>query len=99
MFILLATASVTPLTASGIGFIGGAVTKFILSQRKVFHSNAAFRVVAPRYCLAIAIQATLNYFLLKLLISWTDLIWVSQILTTGCITFINYLIYYFWVFK
>ena len=91
--------SVPPLIASGIGFCGGAATRFALAYWRVFAPTHGLTTAGQRFVIVLAIQAAMNTALLAFLLSLGVGIWPAQIATTIVLTFGNYVAYRLWVFR
>jgi putative flippase GtrA len=91
--------SVPPLGATTIGFLCGALVRFILSYCHVFSPTQGITAASWRFVLAIALQVSCNALLVKGAMLLGLSIWPSQILATGFLTFLNYLVYRWWVFR
>jgi len=87
------------VAASAVGFGAGALTRFALSYWHVFAPSRGMTTAGARFVLAIALQLALNTLLLAgfLRIGWS--LWPAQVTTTVLMTFGNYLVYRFWVFR
>jgi putative flippase GtrA len=85
--------------ASAIGFSAGALTRFALSYWHVFAPSRGMTTAGARFIVAIALQLALNTLLLAgfLQLGWS--LWPAQVTTTVLMTFGNYLVYRFWVFR
>ena len=92
-------ADAAPLVATSIGFIGGAVVRFLTAYFHVFAPSESVRFALPRFLLALAAQWALNVILLGGLMQTGLSVWVAQIATTILLTFVNYLVYRLWVFR
>jgi putative flippase GtrA len=90
---------VPPLIASGIGFCGGAGTRFALAYWRVFTPSHGLTTAGRRFVVVIGIQAVMNTALLGLLLASGIGIWPAQIATTIVLTFVNYVAYRLWVFR
>jgi putative flippase GtrA len=91
--------SVPPLIASGIGFGGGAVTRFVLAYWRVFAPTHGLTTAGRLFVIVLVIQAGMNTALLAFLLSVGVGIWPAQITTTIVLTFGNYVAYRLWVFR
>ena len=98
LYVLLKLA-VPPLIASGIGFCGGAVTRFALAYWRGFAPSHGLTTPGRRVVVAIAIQAVANTALLGSLLASGIGVWPAQIATTVLLTFANYVAYRLWVFR
>ncbi|HEX8012563.1 MAG TPA: GtrA family protein [Casimicrobiaceae bacterium] len=90
---------VAPLVASGIGFCGGAATRFALAYWRVFSPSHGLTTAGRRFVVVIAIQALANTALLGALLEAGIGVWPAQITTTIVLTFANYVAYRLWVFR
>ena len=92
-------ADAAPLIATSIGFIGGAIVRFLTAYFHVFAPCESVRFALPRFVLALAAQWALNVILLGGSMQMGLSVWVAQIATTILLTFVNYLVYRLWVFR
>jgi putative flippase GtrA len=95
----LLKVGVPPLVASGIGFCGGATTRFALAYWRVFTPSHGLTTAGRRFVVVIGIQAVANTALLGLLLANGIGVWPAQIATTVVLTFANYVAYRLWVFR
>ncbi len=91
--------SVPPLVASGIGFCGGAATRFALAYWRVFSPSHGLTTAGRRFVVALGLQALANTALLGFLLETGLGVWPAQIATTVLLTFGNYVAYRLWVFR
>jgi putative flippase GtrA len=95
----LMRTGLSPVPASAAGFLAGALTRFVLSYAHVFAPTQGVHAAGLRFVVAIAAQLAANTGLLAAL-TWIGLsVWPSQVSTTVLLTFINYLVYRWWVFR
>ena len=99
LMLLALRADAAPLIATSIGFIGGAIVRFLTAYFHVFAPSESVRFALPRFMLALAAQWALNVILLGGLMQMGLSVWVAQIATTILLTFVNYLVYRLWVFR
>ena len=99
LMLLALRADAAPLVATSIGFIGGAIVRFLTAYFHVFAPSESVRFALPRFLLALAAQWALNVILLGGLMQMGLSVWVAQIATTILLTFVNYLVYRLWVFR
>jgi putative flippase GtrA len=92
-------ADAAPLVATSIGFIGGAIVRFLTAYFHVFAPSESVAFALPRFLFALAAQWALNALLLGGLMQAGLSVWVAQIATTILLTFVNYLVYRLWVFR
>jgi len=90
---------VPPLIASGIGFFGGASTRFALAYWRVFTPSHGLTTAGRRFVVVIAVQAVANTALMGALLASGIGVWPAQIATTIVLTFANYIAYRLWVFR
>ena len=93
------SVEILPTIATTIGFIAGATTRFLFSYFHIFEPERDWSAAVPYFILALGLQMLLNAFLLSLFISLNIPVWPSQVLTTGLMTILNFMVYKFWVFK
>jgi putative flippase GtrA len=99
MVILINQLQVPEVAASSIGFIVGACVKYPLNYWTVFASGERHRVAIPRYVMSLAISFVLNAVMFAVLLRALDVHYmVSQVLTTGTVLFVNYLLARYWIF-
>jgi putative flippase GtrA len=91
--------SPAPLVASGIGFTGGAITRYLLSYFKVFSPTGSVPATVAKYFAALGAQLAANVALLDYLIRVGTPLWGAQVATTILLTFSNYIVYRIWVFR
>jgi putative flippase GtrA len=96
---LLLHAGMQPVLASSLGFVAGAITRFLTAYINVYAPTGTMRAAMPRFLLALAAQFFLNSLLLAGLIETGMGVWWAQVLTSGVLTFSNYLVYRLWVFR
>ncbi len=85
--------------ASALGFTAGALTRFALSYWRVFSPSRGMTAAGTRFIIAIAAQLAANTLLLAGFLKLDMPLWPAQITTTVLMTFVNYLVYRFWVFR
>ena len=89
----------TPVVASSCGFCAGAVLRFLTAYFGVFEPEQAWHKAVPRFIAALAAQSAGNAGLLAALL-WAGLpVWWSQVLATGAMTVVNFVMYRVWVFR
>jgi putative flippase GtrA len=99
MVALIAWAGSPEVLASSIGFLAGACVKYPLNYWSVFASRQRHRVAMPRFVLSLAVSFALNAALFAFLLRVLDVHYmVSQVLTTGVVLFVNYLLARYWIF-
>jgi putative flippase GtrA len=85
--------------SSAIGFGAGALTRFVLSYWRVFAPSRGMKTAGVRFAVAIAFQLLMNTLLLTAFLNLGLTLWPAQVTTTVLMTFCNYLVYRFWVFR
>ncbi|HLX30142.1 MAG TPA: GtrA family protein [Casimicrobiaceae bacterium] len=88
-----------PVPASALGFSAGAATRFVLSYAHIFRPTRGVPTAGARFVVAIAAQLAANSALLAALTNSGVAVWPAQIATTIVLTFANYLVYRWWVFR
>ena len=95
---LLVKMGVGGVSASAIGFLAGAATRFALSYR-VFAPDHGIPVALRRFVIALALQWVANVALLEGFLLAGLSLWIAQISVTVLLTFLNFLAYRIWVFR
>jgi len=95
----LMRVGVMPISASAVGFVAGALTRFVLSYAHVFSPTQSVHAAGARFVVAIALQLAANTGLLAGLTHAGLAVWPAQVLTTVLLTVVNYLVYRWWVFR
>lgn len=90
---------VAAVPASAIGFLAGALTRFVLSYSHIFAPTQGVHAAGMRFIVAIAAQLAANSALLAALTHQGLGVWPAQVLTTILLTAVNYLAYRWWVFR
>lgn len=98
MYALL-RAGLPPVPASAVGFLAGALTRFVLSYAHIFSPTRGVHVAGVRFVVAIAAQLAANSASLAGLTHAGLGVWPAQVLTTLLLTVVNYLVYRWWVFR
>ena len=99
MVVLINQLRLPEVAASSIGFLAGACVKYPLNYWAVFSSEQEHRVAIPRFIISLAIGFALNALLFAILLRALDVHYmVSQVLTTGTVLFVNYLLARYWIF-
>ncbi len=99
MIVLINQLRLPEVAASSIGFLAGACVKYPLNYWAVFASEQEHRVAIPRFVVSLAIGFGLNALLFAVLLRALDAHYmVSQVLTTGTVLFVNYLLARYWIF-
>ena len=95
----LLRSGVAPVPASAIGFLAGALTRFVLSYAHIFAPTQGVHTAGVRFVVAIAAQLAANSGLLAVFTQAGLAVWPAQVLTTVLLTVVNYLMYRWWVFR
>jgi putative flippase GtrA len=98
MWLLIETGT-TGVPASAIGFLAGAVVRFVTSYFKVFSPGHGVPVALWRFVIALAFQWVANIALLKAFLLADAPLWGSQVAVTVLLTVVNFLVYRWWVFR
>jgi len=88
-----------PVAASACGFVAGAATRFALSYAHIFAPTQGVHAAGARFAVALAAQLAANSALLAVLTQQGIAVWPAQVATTVMLTFVNYLVYRWWVFR
>lgn len=100
MWTLLAFELFSPLAASSAGFGLSAIANYLLNYKYTFASNRQHKSAASRFIGLIVIGLTCNACLLiGLSDGWHLNIWLSQIISSVLVTFLNFAIAKLWVFS
>ena len=95
----LVKSGMSGVTSSAVGFGAGALTRFALSYWRVFAPSRGMTTAGARFAIAIALQLVMNTLLLTAFLKLGLTLWPAQVVTTVLMTFCNYLVYRFWVFR
>lgn len=87
------------ILASSVGFMAGALTRFLTAHKIVFQGNRLFWPTVLRFMISLLVQLLLNAALLRLLLLAIDNLWLSQVIATGLMVVLNFIIYKTWVFR
>lgn len=100
MVVLVQWAGWWEVAASSAGFLAGAAVKYPLNYWVVFASRVAHGRALVRFAISLAIGFALNGLILALLLATLDAHYlVAQVLTTGVVTMVNYLMARNWIFR
>jgi putative flippase GtrA len=99
IMLLLVSAGIPAVAASGIGFILSALLNYLLNERLTFQSSEQRRVTAPRFALVATTGLLLNHLLLTALMRAGLPILPAQLLTTIGVIIWNYCIHGAWTFR
>ena len=98
MYAMLRTG-LAPVPASAVGFVAGALTRFVFSYAHIFTPTQGINVAGVRFVVTIVAQLAANSALLAALTTAGLAVWPAQVTTTILLTFANYLVYRWWVFR
>ena len=96
---LMLLIGISPLFSSSLGFVFGALTRFVTAYYHVFEPSDSVQATIPKFLLSIVIQGFFNFAFLDILMSLEMKLWAAQIMTTVSVTCLNFIIYRIWVFK
>ncbi len=85
--------------ASSLGFIAGALTRFLTAHTIVFRGHRLLWPTAWRFLISLLIQLILNAVLLQLLLLIIDHLWLAQVMATALMVVVNFIVYKTWVFR
>jgi putative flippase GtrA len=89
----------TPVPASCVGALGGALVSYALNRRYTFRSRAQHHVALPRFLVLAAVAFVLNAAVLALVLRVLPVHYlVAQALTTGCVMLFTFSGGRLWVF-
>ena len=88
-----------PVAASAVGFCAGALTRFVTSYAHIFAPTRGVQAAGLRFVVTIGAQLAANSALLAALTGSGVAVWPAQVATTIALTFVNYLVYRWWVFR
>jgi putative flippase GtrA len=99
MVSLVRFLDVPEVAASCVGFIAGACVKYPLNYWTVFSSSQRHGTAMVRFTVALVASFFLNAAILAMLLRLLPVHYmVSQVLTTGTVLFVNYLLARYWIF-
>lgn len=90
--------NLSALIASSLGFLFGAITRFVFSYFHIFSPTAAIPIAAGRFILALSAQFGCNAALVAGMLQFVP-VWHAQVGTTMILTILNYIVYRIWVFR
>ncbi|MBE9549946.1 MAG: GtrA family protein [Proteobacteria bacterium] len=88
-----------PIVATSLGFIVGAITRFVFSYYHIFEPESHVTGALLRFLVLLGIQMAVNAGLLALLLTTNLSVWPAQIITTVLLTVVNFIMAKYWVFK
>lgn len=100
MSVLIEYLHVSPMIATGIGFILACMVNFYIQSIYVFKTKDKKWVRALRYLAVTCVTLILNNLLFYALLTTTELHYsIVQIATTGFIFILNYVLNLIWTFN
>jgi len=87
------------IVATCLGYVAGSFVKYPLNYGLVFSSRERHSAAVPKFIAGLVIGFLLNAAVFALLLRFLDAYYmVSQVLTTGIVLFVNYLLARYWIF-
>jgi putative flippase GtrA len=100
MWMLLAFEVCGPAIASSAGYGLSAIANYFLNYQFTFHSNRHHRSALSRFFGLVAFGLSCNaYLLVKLSDGFGLNIWLSQIMASFLVTFLNFALAKLWVYR
>lgn len=100
LLLLVEGLSQSPILASTLGFIVGALINYILNYRFTFQSDKPHREALTKFLLVAAIGAGINTGLMALFIELLLLhYFIAQLIATAVVLLWNFLISKYWTFQ
>ena len=99
MAILIYTTAMSPVLASGIGFIISAIFNYWANARFTFGGHSTHRQGIPRFLVTLGAGVAINAVVLYGLTRFRVPLVVSQLITTGVVLIWNYTINAVWTFR
>ena len=96
---LVSLAGMAPGRAAFAGAIAGACVVYLLNRRYTFASSRSHVQALPRFALMAALGAVLNGVLVGLLSAAGLYFLLAQVLATGLILVINFVVSKLWIFR
>jgi putative flippase GtrA len=92
-------AHLGPTLAATLGYCTGAIVNYVLNRRVTFRSTRAHAVAGPRYVTIVLLGLAINTAMMALLTARLGLHYLfSQVLCTGLVLMMNFVVSKFWVF-
>ena len=99
LLIAVEVLSLTPVTATMIGYCAGAVVNYILNPRYTFRSAAKHRSAIPKFIIMASCGFVINVTCMYLFESILSIFYmVSQIIATACVFIWNFTVSKLWAF-
>jgi len=89
----------SPIIASTIGFVGGAVTNYLLNYYVNFKSKKEHIYVFPKFIAIATIGMVINGLIMSILLYFGLHYLLCQIISTSMVLLWNFVCNYFWSFK
>ena len=100
LVILVQIAELTPVLASGAGFVSGALVNYCLNYRITFHSNKRHHEAIIKFFTVASIGLLLNTLVMALA---TEILYIhyllSQMVATGLVLIWNFAGNRYWTFR
>jgi putative flippase GtrA len=88
------------LVATSVGFIVGTITKYFMNYYLAFSSEEPHRAAIPRFAVMVLMLFTANGVIFSALHEQAQLHYVvAQVLTTGLLVPVGYVVNRLWVFR
>jgi putative flippase GtrA len=99
MVALIKWGGMTEIAATCIGYTSGAIVKYPLNHGLVFDSDEPHRQAIPKFVAACVIGFLMNAVVFAALFQvFPKYYMIAQVLTTGIVLFVNYLLARYWIF-
>jgi putative flippase GtrA len=92
-------AGMPPGRAAFAGAVVGACVVYLLNRRFTFASNRSHAATLPRFALVAALGAVLNGAVVGLLSAAGVYFLLAQVVATGVILVINFIVSKLWIFR
>lgn len=90
----LSMPSVAPLLATTLGAVVGAIVNYFLQHHLAFVSQASYQQTALPYLISVLLGFALNALCFALLMQLNVFpLWLTQVLSTACVTVFNFIFY------
>lgn len=85
--------------ASSLGFVAGAISRFLTAHKVVFLGPRLLWPTITRFIISLLIQLILNALFLNFFLFVIKHLWIAQTITTALMVTFNFIVYKNWVFK
>lgn len=100
LILLVEGLSQTPVLASTLGFLVGALINYILNYHFTFQSNKPHKEALLQFLLVASVGAGINTGLMYFCIEFTHMhYFLAQLLATGIVLIWNFVISKYWTFQ